>query len=100
MNEQMPCYVHGVIEPAKDAWLVCFECGHVYSSARDLRRDYRREYWKVAKGDRIERIPLLQRVWRVLTVRTSEIFFCQHCIHDFAWMPPAHGWFHRVGGAA
>lgn len=97
---QVSCYVHGVVEPAEGAWLVCFECGHVYPTAGALRREYRREYWRVACDDRFGRIPLPRRVWRVLTVRASTVYFCQHCVHDFAWMPPKRRWFRRGGDAA
>jgi len=78
------CHIHGVHEPADGAFLVCFECNHVYPTARALRRDYRRGYWESTAGSEWGPAdPLWHRVWRVLTVRASRIDFCQHCTHDF-----------------
>lgn len=94
------CLVHGVTEPDEGAWLVCFECGHVYRTPRDLRRDYRREYWRVASMEgAYPAIPLRWRLWRAATVRASRVTFCPHCIHDFVWMPPKRRWFRRDGDA-
>ena len=98
-DEQLPCYVHNVSEPTEGAFLVCFECGHAYRTAGALRRAYRREYWKVSRDDRFDRTPFWRRLWRIFTVRTSQICFCQHCLHDFMWMPERRRWFRRGGDA-
>lgn len=79
---EVHCWSHGIDEAAT-GWKVCFECGHVYPSARALRRDYRREFWKASGDSWLGRMPLRARLWRVLTVRASRIDFCQHCLHSF-----------------
>lgn len=93
------CFAHNVDEP-QPGWLVCFECGHVYPTPRALRRDYRRAFWRAARDDRFDRLPVWRRVWRVLIVRASRVYFCQHCLHNFAWMPPKRRWLRRVGDAS
>lgn len=75
------CHWHHVDEPAIEPFYIwCGECGHVYRSARELRREYRRQFWGISRrfGD-----PLWLRLWRVLSIRASKIYFCQFCIHDF-----------------
>lgn len=76
----MHCYSHHVDEPGDGAYIWCFECGHVYRTAGDLRRAYRRQYWETSKhfGD-----PVWRRLWRVAAIRVKNIHFCQECIHDF-----------------
>lgn len=94
------CHIHNVDESDNGAFQVCLECGHVYQTAGALRRDYRRAYWRVARDDRFDRTPLWRRLWRVATVRASQVSFCQHCVHDFAWAPRRRAWFRRAGDAA
>jgi hypothetical protein len=94
------CHIHNVDEPDNRAYQVCLECGHVYPTARALRRDYRREYWRIASDDQFGREPVWRRLWRVATVRASRVSFCQHCVHDFVWMPARRSWFRRGGDAA
>lgn len=60
-------------------YIVCLECGHIYRTARDLRRAYRREVLRRPGFG----APRWWRIWRALTVRASRITFCQECIHDF-----------------
>ncbi len=75
------CFWHHVDEPSRPGdYLVCGECFHVYRTAGELRRAYRREFWRVSRrfGD-----AWVLRVWRVLTIRAKKIYFCQFCIHDF-----------------
>jgi len=75
------CNFHHVDEPARSPYRVCFECGHVYPTSRDLRRIYRRKFWQMSRG-----MPWRRQLWRlrrVMTVRASQISFCQYCIHDF-----------------
>lgn len=72
------CYSHGVDEPG-EGYIGCYECGHLYRTARDLRRAYRRQ---VMRGPMFGMSKWRCR-WRALTVRASKIYFCQECIHDF-----------------
>lgn len=60
---------------------VCLECGHVYQTAGDLRRAYRREFWNGWRHWGGE--PWWRLAWRLLTARASRIYFCQECTHDF-----------------
>jgi len=69
-------------------FIVCGECGHLYRTAGDLRRAYRRRFREVHKRwqefDIITaRLPGYRAWWRILTIRVKNIHFCQHCIHDF-----------------
>lgn len=88
------CWCHHVYEPVpKRVFVVCYECGHVWTK-RTLKRAYRRA---VIKKPDYEVRSLLNPhyeddfagpswamvLWRVLTVRAEDIFFCQECIHDF-----------------
>lgn len=87
--EPVHCYSHHVDEYARDPYLVCGECFHVYRSAQELRRAYQRQslriWWagerKIFSSD--WHVGLLLVLRRVITIRTKDIFFCQHCIHDF-----------------
>jgi hypothetical protein len=72
------CHVHHVDEDGTGAYRACAECGHVYRTARELRRTWRRKFWEMSDD-----LPLWRRVRRALTVRASRIDFCQHCVHDF-----------------
>lgn len=72
------CHSHMVDEEGI-GYIFCGECGHVYRTAGQLRRAYRRG---VMQGRRYG-IPLRLCLWRALTVRAKQIFFCQECIHDF-----------------
>lgn len=89
------CRVHGVHEPSEVAYHVCFECNHVYRTARALRRDYRRAFWRNERQARKwsplwpsrDRaawvVPWWVVTWRLVTARASRITYCQHCHHDF-----------------
>lgn len=85
------CYSCNIDEPPAPAYIVCGECGHVYRSARSLRRAYRREVRQVWLRPRdsvnlfgyIGPLDRLRSVWAILTIRASKIYFCQECIHDF-----------------
>lgn len=68
------CYIHHVDEEGGNAYIVCFECHHVYLTAGALRREYRRCYPRHG-GLRVR--------WRVATMRAAGIFFCPLCLHDF-----------------
>lgn len=74
------CHWHSVDEPGT-GYILCGECGHLYRTASELRRAYRRE---VMRGPRyFSGPPWWCRAWRALTIRASKIYFCQECIHDF-----------------
>lgn len=88
----MHCFSHHVDEPADDStYMICGECGHVYQTAGELRREYRRARWAIHKVDRRAGIqhPAFRPLptWLVLveiwTIRAKKIFSCQHCTHDF-----------------
>lgn len=72
------CYSHNVDEPG-DGYIRCFECGHLYRTAGELRRAYRREVMHVPSLG----IPRWRVLVKAATVRASRVFFCQECIHDF-----------------
>lgn len=78
------CVIHDVDEVG-DGYLRCGECGHLYLTARDLRRAYRKGYVETVRsgcaGTGGWMTPM--RWWHVLTIRARRIFFCQECIHDF-----------------
>lgn len=83
------CYAHNVDEPAANAHTVCGECFHVFPTARALRRDHRRVLWQMRplRGPLPwHSTPWQQSLWRYLyrlaTVRTSQIWVCPHCAHD------------------
>lgn len=76
--EDVHCYSHHVDEPTDKVYIACGECYHVYRTAGELRRAYRRASWQISKTE-----PLLKRLRRILTIRVRDIYFCQHCIHDF-----------------
>lgn len=88
------CWEHHVDEASRPGdYIACGECGHIYRTAGELRRAYRREILRVHswEGDRWlipDRGPFggptrLQKLIAALTIRASKIYFCQHCIHDF-----------------
>ncbi len=82
------CAWHNVDEPLGETdYLVCGECWHLYRTARDLRREYRRmmrgdwqHEWLLFKDLRTS---AWRRMWRYLTVRADRIHFCPLCAHDF-----------------
>ena len=73
-------------------YIRCRECGHIYRTAKELRREYRRMSWENHRGY-IRSSPwifsnqftpsTLSVLWRTLTIRAKNIYFCQKCIHDF-----------------
>lgn len=95
------CHSHNVDEPADRAYIVCFECGHVYPSALSLWWEYLRQGLRLTWKDLLDPmdpprelmrdVPWYAKgrpsaVWmllRSLLRRPSRITFCQHCIHDF-----------------
>lgn len=82
------CWWHEVDEVG-DGYIRCYECGHLYLTARDLRRAYRSQQWAMMKSFRWRPIPGFEPstwsvLWSIFTTRAKDISFCQLCIHDFA----------------
>lgn len=92
------CWIHNVDEPYKGAYRVCFECKHVYRTARELRRDYRKTMTQLTfyrypdmPGPR----PVIRNQgfgsWRTdlwywfksRFRRASRVYSCMQCSHDF-----------------
>jgi hypothetical protein len=73
------CHTHQVDEVDTDFWTGCYECGHIYLTARELRRAYRAQMLSLPRCD----VPRWRVVWNAWTVRTSKIYSCPHCTHDF-----------------
>lgn len=75
------CYSCHVDEPIgrRSPYIICLECGHVYRTARALRRAYRRQSLTIPRYD----VPWWRITWRAWTIRARDINFCQECIHDF-----------------
>lgn len=90
------CHSHGIDE-AGDGYIGCYECGHLYRTAGELRRAYRRKAAEIALSDlrnphhwaRTVGTPLATRLAAVASlvrlpfIRAGRIGFCQECIHDF-----------------
>jgi hypothetical protein len=83
------CWFHHVAEHSKSAYIMCFECGHVWTK-RALRKAYRRgvthrSQWEQRPWFRSNDFaPSWARVlWKAATIRAKNIYFCQLCIHDF-----------------
>lgn len=59
---------------------LCYECGHAYWTARDLRREFRRVMREVAQFAP----PLERRFLRLRWGATARrIYSCPKCTHDF-----------------
>jgi len=75
------CYIHGLDEGVDEPmYIACDECGHVYRTARALRKAYREASRRAQKHFPV---PLLPHLWRLATVRASRISFCQYCNSEF-----------------
>lgn len=72
------CYAHHVDEPGV-GYRICGECGHLYRTAGELRRAYRREVLEQRRFG----VDWFDIVLRALTIRARDIHFCQECLHDF-----------------
>jgi hypothetical protein len=87
------CYVHFQNETAGlDRWyLRCGECGHVFREPKDLRKAARHTIWSTCSTD--PRRPWFKSSpfavswcrawWECVKVRSSKVFFCPECSHDF-----------------
>lgn len=66
------CFFHGR-ETAKRAFRVCFECDHIFKTARHLRRAHRRLMWTISF-----------RAWLETFILDVEgIWSCPVCTHDW-----------------
>ncbi len=65
------CSFHHVDEPAEGAYLICFECGHAYLTAEDLRAAFMAEVAPDLSSP-LPEPPPAEGVW-----------FCPLCAHDF-----------------
>lgn len=99
-DPKLHCHSCNVDEPGGPAFEWCLECGHVYRTARDLRRAYRRA-WTQLTFNRPKGVgqfddlfaPAVSgfgsrrhELWgwlRSRFVRAKDITFCQECTHDF-----------------
>lgn len=82
------CHWHNVDEPGP-GYLGCFECGHLYRTAGDLRRRYRQQLRDMIPPPALRwgRLQLwwfhwLPQLWPWWP-RIQRIYFCQECAHDF-----------------
>lgn len=78
------CWTHNRNEPIPlSRWFtVCTDCGHVYRSARELRRAYRRETPAAAWGALPWRTVLSDK-WHSMTLTVANIHACPECTHEF-----------------
>ena len=65
------CWIHHADEQPDDAFMVCFECSHVYRRDTDLEAAWRRGFpeWP-------EHYPNGPK-------KAADIYFCPECLHDF-----------------
>ena len=56
------CWIHDTVEDAKGAYRVCYECGHVFMTKKDLMEQVR-------------------KLWGVESFRDT--LSCPLCIHDW-----------------
>lgn len=78
-------HTHSMDEPGEPAYIACFECGHVYPSARALRRAHRRQIIAMGLPRRLfgdDWHGWLTFLRLLQFVRASRITFCQECLHD------------------
>lgn len=93
-DPKLHCHSCHIDEPNNPRYIACFECGHVYPTARSLRRAYRREWNRLALSE-WRSAPWIPPpgfgskfgaawVWlRSRFCRARDITFCQLCTHDF-----------------
>lgn len=77
------CAIHNVDELSYPSYFTCGECGHVYPTARALRRAERRWQWHARKFDDGWRFGWIDLALRLATVRVSRIASCALCSHDW-----------------
>ena len=69
------CWSHGVDESDAGAWRVCFECGHVYRTPEELRRE-----WTASAPPEMRDLD---------APPAGDIDFCALCMHTFSFPPLA-----------
>lgn len=59
------CFIHApVIEPiTTDTYRVCFECGHVYETEKDLEAVEQEKWGRLTLAERIMACPLCVHDW-------------------------------------
>ena len=91
------CFWHDVDEmPQPRGHRRCFECKHLFRTAGELRRTFRRKIicedrrlWQLPWiGDWWSKLSVLPppwwwAAWRCVTLRVRDIYFCPWCVHDF-----------------
>lgn len=84
------CHTHDVDEPSLPGdYIACLECGHVYRTSWQLRREYLRGAIDTARNAKgMEpwwiRLLLVGEGLLALVLPTRHIAFCPLCMHDFA----------------
>lgn len=76
------CHSHHVDEPSYPAYIACAECGHVYRSAAELRRAYRRLWDPLGRRRWRARLSDLWGWLRSRVARARDIDICLECLHD------------------
>lgn len=77
------CYEHHVDEDPDGTYLACLECGHVYRTAAELRRAYRRLWDRLVRAD-FRRWPIeAAALWLGSRFRRARsVRSCPYCAHD------------------
>lgn len=78
------CHSHDVDEllaVETTGYLACFECGHFYRTARELRRAHRAVLRDLYRGLPWWHWPVA--AWHLVTLRAGQIPACAFCHHDF-----------------
>lgn len=79
--EDWHCYFHDVDEVfAGNAYRRCFECWHLYRSRRELVWEWAKMHWRFGREDGRSAFELIADI---LKKKADDIYFCQHCTHDF-----------------
>lgn len=77
------CAIHYELEYIhEDAYRICFECSHVYSTAQELVDRYNEMQARVHAWERNDNENDSLTGYPIAT-DAEKIFFCQYCIHDF-----------------
>lgn len=86
--KEVHCHFHERDEPGS-GWQICGECGHLFQTADDLVREFRKMIWAGIKFDGIRwrsdgfsvsTWSQLKTMWKV---KASSITFCPFCAHDW-----------------
>lgn len=86
--KEVHCHYHGRDEPGS-GWQICLECGHLFATADDLVREFRKMIWDGIKFDGIRwrsdgmNVSTWHQLKVMWKVKASSILFCPFCAHDF-----------------